>query len=177
MQPRTKLLSAGVALVGLTALAATGLSYVPNADAQSAHLTKASMMGGHHGWGRHGGSGFGRLCGEQRTERVEHMIGFVEAFMTFTPPQQQAWDNLTATLRDSDTKVGQACEQQKAQGDATTAPEKLARMETMMTTGLQVVQQVRPAFDGFYATLNERQQKALDEMLQHRHHRGEPPKK
>ena len=42
---------------------------------------------------------------------------------------------------------------------------KFARMETMLVAGLEVVQTVRPAFDKLYATLDEKQQAALDKMI------------
>ena len=53
----------------------------------------------------------------------------------------------------------------KAEGRQKTATGKFARMETMLTAGLEVVKTVRPAFDKLYATLDEKQQAALDKMI------------
>jgi hypothetical protein len=35
--------------------------------------------------------------------------------------------------------------------------------------GLEVVQEVRPAFDRFYGTLSEDQKQALDQLINRRH--------
>jgi len=168
MNRNTKLLAAGVALAAVTAVAATSATWMPSAEAQGAREHKMAMFGGHHGKGR-GMGGMNRLCSDMRGERMERMIGFVESFMTFTAPQQQAWTTLTASVREGNAMVGATCDDLKGdRGKDLAAPERLARMETMMSTGLAVVQKVRPAFDGFYATLSEKQQQALDDMLQHR---------
>ena len=51
------------------------------------------------------------------------------------------------------------------------APDELARMETMLTTKLDVLKKVRPAFEAFYGTLDERKREALDTLFsRHRRH-------
>ena len=42
----------------------------------------------------------------------------------------------------------------------------------MMTTGVSVLERVRPDFDAFYATLSEKQQRALDDLVRHRGRRS-----
>ena len=49
-----------------------------------------------------------------------------------------------------------------------TAPERLARFETLATTGLDILQRISPAFERFYATLSDKQKKALDDLISHR---------
>jgi hypothetical protein len=50
-----------------------------------------------------------------------------------------------------------------------TAPERIARLELMLTVGLEVVGRVRPAFDSFYAVLTDEQKKAVDALISRRH--------
>ncbi|HZD25912.1 MAG TPA: Spy/CpxP family protein refolding chaperone [Alphaproteobacteria bacterium] len=171
MNLRTAIIAGGVAALTLGAVAVTSLSTPVSAladEASKAGVTKVSFFhGGHHGWHR----GSGPMCGPMRGERVEKMINFVESFMDFTPPQQAAWGKLTTALRDADKGLDTACQAAAKQQQPATAPEHLARMESFMTAGLDAIHKVRPAFDDFYGTLNDKQQKALDQMLQHGGHR------
>jgi hypothetical protein len=40
----------------------------------------------------------------------------------------------------------------------------------MLSTGLEVVREVRPAFAAFYDSLDENQQEAIDKLMSHRRH-------
>jgi hypothetical protein len=46
----------------------------------------------------------------------------------------------------------------------------LARVELMLSTGLDIIEGVRPAFEQFYAVLDDDQKAALDKLVS-RHHR------
>ena len=48
------------------------------------------------------------------------------------------------------------------------ALERLAGLETMLSAGLEAVREVRPNFDAFYATLNDKQKTALDRLIDRR---------
>lgn len=170
MNTKALLISGAVGLVAIAAVTATTLSIGSATENQGTHVGMASAMfaGGHHG-GRRGGRGMAHLCGMARGEKVEHAISFVENFMSFTGPQQQAWEELAQAVRGGNEKVGEACAELKDGQPPRTAMAKLAMVETFLTTGLDVVQQVRPAFDQFYATLNDKQQKALDDLMSRRH--------
>ena len=111
-----------------------------------------------------------RICSEQRDERLDKAIGFVESFTAFTAQQTGAWNDLVDALRAGSARVGDACSTHDWANAPASAPEKLARLEVMVSLGLDLVQQVRPAFDSFYATLDEKQKKALDDLIG-RHHR------
>ncbi len=120
-------------------------------------------------WGRgHGGFG-GKFCGKRHGKRLERMTTLIEGLMTFTPPQQTAWNDLKTSLNDGKTSMEKACETVKNGEQPKTAPERLARMETMMTTGLGALQTVRPAFDTFYGTLNDKQKSAIDGLMTRGH--------
>lgn len=137
---------------------------------------------GHHGRGDMMGGGMmegmgpmGHLCGPNRAERLDKAIAFVNNFIKLTPEQTTAWNTLAEALRSGAGKVGTACDQMREAGRPATLPDKLARMEAMMTTGLEVLREVRPAFDAFYATLDEAQKQQLDDMLDH-HGPGHGPR-
>lgn len=130
--------------------------------------------GGHHGRGMMGGMGpLGHLCGPNRVERLEDAISFVNTFIKLTPEQTTAWNTLAETLRSAATKVGTTCDQMREAGRPATPPDHLARMETMLTTGLDVLREVRPAFDAFYATLDDNQKQVLNELLERGRGRGD----
>lgn len=159
-------------LLGLVAVGTTVLAVSPNLAAQAQQTvgaTKAMFGGDHRGWGRgHRGHGLMRVCHGAKGDKVDHMIVFVENFMEFSSEQQAAWDGLATALRSGQKTVVAACDELKAEGRPETAPEKLALVEQALQTGLTTLQQVRPAFDKFYATLSDKQKKALDDLSQHR---------
>ncbi len=152
----------GLALVGGLSLAAT--------DWQSVRPAFAAMGEGHgRHFGRHGrGHGLARLCSERREERLADMVGFVESFVDFTEEQEDAWNSLTVALDQGSDRIGAACGELKAEGRAETAPDKMARLETMLEAGLDALRDVRPAFDSFYGTLDAEQKAAIDRLAMHR---------
>lgn len=165
------LISGFIGLVAVAGVAATTFSISSAVNAEGAELRSVSaMMGGGHVW-RHRNR-IQHVCSGMRSEKLEQAITFVENFMNFTTPQQQAWTGLAQALRGGDQRVGEACATLKDGKIPDTAMEKLAMVETMLSAGLDIVVTVRPAFDKFYGTLNEQQQKSLDDLLSRRHHRG-----
>ena len=160
-------LGLGAVTGGVYATQAHSFAHGPGA------LAAPLMIGGMgHGWRgkRHGGPG-GHLCRAANGERLDGMITFVESFVDFTPEQDQAWQDLTAALRNSQVEVRGACDHLAQAEDPRRAPEALERAETMLSTGLDAVRQIRPAFTAFYETLDERQREALDGLLsRHRRH-------
>lgn len=173
MKTKGVLISSAVGLMAVTAVAATSLSISAAAETEGARMAPAkAMFGGHHGWrhgGRHGGGPMTHLCGMARGEKIQRAISFVDNFMSFTPPQQQAWDDLARTLRAGNDRIGTACDTLKDGKAPESAPAKLTMTEDFLTAALDVVRQVRPAFDRFYGTLNAKQRKALDDLLSRRH--------
>ena len=153
---------------------------------------------GHGGYGRHGfghrghGHGFmmgaGIGCAGGKLDRIEAVV---ENFVTFTPAQAEAWKTLSAAMRDAQARKQAVCEARRAEmraameddedekDDARPAPapltDRLARMETRLETGRAALRKIRPALDAFYATLDDGQRKALDDMMGHhrfRRHAG-----
>jgi hypothetical protein len=171
MKTRNILIGVGAAaaILGATTVVAwpTAPSYTAGAivaqapvGAVSAHF-RGRMGPGHR-------RGFEAICSERRNQGIEHGLAFVEGFVNFTPEQTTAWNELGAAIRAGSASVGEKCTELRAAGEPRTAPERLARFEAMATTGLDILKRVRPAFDRFYATLSEKQKKALDGLIEHR---------
>ncbi len=166
----------GIAFVSALSIAGLSLTWGGLDAAQPIKSSLAAGIaagkahfGGRHdgGWrgGDRGGHGLGRICGERRAERIDDLVAFVEGFVDFTPAQTQAWNNVTEAVRAGSASIDQTCSD-LAKGDRPeTAPERLARVETIMATGLDVVQRIRPAFTAFYQTLTEKQRKAIDDLI------------
>jgi LTXXQ motif family protein len=161
----------GAAIAVGTTLLVTGLSAADDEAAFFSNGRSGQFMlaGWRQGW--HGG-GHGRfaehVCSDARDEILEERLAFVESFVDFTDEQEPAWQQLTAAIRAGSAKVGEACAELEAPD--TTAPAHLARVELIFSTGLEIVQEVRPAFEQFYAVLDDDQKAALDKLVS-RHHR------
>jgi len=125
------------------------------------HGPRAGMMGGPLGM-------FAMLCQPQRDAMIAGAIAYGEKRLEITPEQMTAWTKLTASLNAAGARVAQSCEAAKAEGRPETSAERLTFLETRMTEGLAIVQDVRPAYDGFYATLTDAQKKTLEDLLSHR---------
>ena len=170
MSKKGILISSAIGLVAIAAVAATTFSLGAATSAFAETKTASSMFAGHHGW-RHGGKRIAHICSPARSQKIEHGISFVENFMNFTTPQQQAWNGLAQALRAGDGRVEEACSTLKDGEMPKSATAKFAMVETVLSAGLDIVLKVRPAFDKFYDTLNTKQQKSLDDLLSRRHHR------
>lgn len=118
---------------------------------------------------RWGGGHGGKFCGKRSGKRMERMTTLIEGLMTFTPAQQTAWNDLKTAANDGKESMEKACETVKSGEKPKTAPERLARMEAMMTTRLGALQTVRPAFDTFYGTLSDKQKSAIDGLMTRGH--------
>jgi hypothetical protein len=132
----------------------------------------------HGGWS-HGsphGRGFAGFCHvgiehgmlEQRAQGISERV---ESELSLNPQQSTALGEVRARLGDAAGLARSLCDEL---GDepAASAPERLARMERFMSTGLEALKIVRPAVDSFYATLDEAQKEKLDELMaRHRHWR------
>ena len=166
-----KFVVAGLAgMVGLSAVA--GVLSVASPAAAQGH----GRMGWHaHGedWGDRRGPRMGpaALCGPEREERLSRMVEMIEGFANFSPEQQPAWEQLRDAVSAAGAKLGPACDAMRDSRDGT-PPERLASMETMLSAGLDAMREIRPKFDAFYATLNDKQKRAIDRLVEgHGHHR------
>jgi len=146
------------------------LGAAPAASVLTGNMGLVGSMGhGWHGKRHHGGPG--RFCAGARGEKLEHAIDFVQSFVDFTPEQDVAWQDFTAALVEGRERVRAACDELDQAENPMQAPDALARAESMLTAGLEVVREVRSAFDRFYDTLSDDQKQALDQLV-NRHRRS-----
>jgi len=161
----------GAAIAVGTALLVTGLSAADDEAAFSGNGRSGQFMlaGWRHGWHHEGHGRFAEhVCSDARDEILEDRLALIESFVDFTDEQEPAWQQLSAAIRAGSAKVGEACAELEAPDPTATA--HFARVELMLSTGLDIVQEVRPAFEQFYAVLDGDQKAALDKLVS-RHHR------
>lgn len=172
----TKTLLIGAASAALLTLGAVSYAATPAAtgtapgisgEDASGEMQKRHWRGRHARHARHG-KGFGRVCSARHGRRFDRLTGVVEGLMTFSPVQDQAWKSLTVTMKAAKASIQKDCEELKSAGRPKTASQKLARMEKVLSGRLASLQRVRPAFDEFYATLNEKQKSAIDDLFSRR---------
>ncbi len=171
MKLKIVLIAGGLGLASLGAVGAFALSpdVRQGVEAGKAVVTLAGYRHGGHG-GRRGGM-MHKLCSDARGEHIEAGITFAETFMTFTPEQRTAWDGLTAAVRTGSEKIGETCEETKELRAERSLPSRLALAETASRTAAEVLGDVRPAFDGWYATLSDEQREALEGLMKRRGHK------
>lgn len=172
MTPTKKLLI-GAAGAALLTLGAASYAAAPssNGNAPGASSEEASgKMHRAHWRGRHGKRGhrYGHFCSDRQGKRFDRLTGVIEGLMTFTPAQDQAWKSLNATVQSERATIKKDCDELKDAGRPKTASQKLARMEKVLGTRLSSLQRVRPAFDKFYETLNDKQKSAIDGLFSRR---------
>lgn len=110
------------------------------------------------GPGMMGGSGMGAMCdprgaglAEWRMERIERLISPTEA-------QRAALDDLRTASAKAAEIVAAACPREFP----ASATARLELMEKRLDAMQQAIKTVRPAFDAFYATLNEEQKARIN---------------
>ena len=177
MNTRKILIGSGVATAMLTGAVVVGSSIWPTAPSYAAGVVARQVdfggpAGWRHGHGRGHARGMAMICSDSRDERIEHGLAFVEGFVNFTPEQTTTWGELTEAIRAGSATVGEKCVELDKTGAPESAPERLQRFESMATTGLGILQRIRPAFDRFYATLSDKQKKAIEDLISRRGRRS-----
>ncbi len=175
MNTRNILIGSGVAAAVLTGAVVAGSAIWPTAPSYAAGVAARQVhFGGGGGW-RHGrghGRGMAMICSDRRDERIEHSLAFVEGFVNFTPEQTTTWGELTKEVRAGSALIGEKCEELENAGIPDSTPDRLQRFESLATTGLGILQRIRPAFERFYASLSDKQKKAVDDLISHRGRRS-----
>lgn len=120
----------------------------------------------------HGGRGahMERLCGDDRMAHIERAMTEARQELALKPQQEPAFAELEAAVERGNGIVAETCGRIEGAERPDNPVEHLARAETFMSAGLEVVQTVRPAFEDLYATLDDTQRDKLDAFM--REHRG-----
>lgn len=129
-----------------------------------------SMMGPGMGRGMMGGPGFGRhgMCNPGGAGFAEWRFEEIEKAISPNDAQRAA----LKALQEASTKAAETISASCPADAPASSAERLAFMEKRMEAMLQAVKTVRPAFDAFYATLNDDQKKTLDQIGPRRRHGG-----
>jgi hypothetical protein len=144
------------------AIAALALGVMP----ASAQPAPGGQGPGPAGWGpgtmmgpgMMGGRGFGFMCNPRAAGLAEWRLARIEAAVHPTDSQRAALNELRSASTKAAEQIAAACK--TPMPDKPT--ERLAAMESRLEAMLQAVKTVRPAFDGFYATLDEQQKARLN---------------
>ena len=121
------------------------------------------MMGpGMMGWGGPGGrggmAGFGGMCNPRAAGLAEWKMERIEKVVKPNETQRAALE----ALRTASTKAAEMVSAACPQDVPASAPARLEAMEKRMDVMLQAIKTVRPAFDAFFATLNDEQKAQLN---------------
>jgi hypothetical protein len=103
-----------------------------------------------------GPGGFGRICGPGASGFMEWRIARLEQALKLTEAQKQKLDE----FKSASAKAAEAMRSTCPAAFPATLPARMELMEKRSEAMLQAVRTVRPALDGFYASLTE-EQKAL----------------
>jgi len=166
-----KALLAGGAIAAATALSAAAVTAAPAGNGPAGaepgkgkpHHSYQKAHGERHGWREHRRGG-GDRC-ERAGRGMARHVDLIEGLMTFTPEQETAWKELKETMKSGRETLQKSCEARKEEDRPKTALERLNRFESAMATRLSVMQSFKPAFEKFYGTLSEKQQKTIDDLL------------
>jgi hypothetical protein len=111
------------------------------------------MMGpGMMGWGG-GMGGMGAICDPRGAGLAEWRMERIERLITPNEAQRAALDNLRIASTKAAEIVAAACPREFPES----ATARLELMEKRLDAMQQAIKTVRPAFDAFYATLNDEQ--------------------
>jgi len=161
----TRLKSATCACLSALAIAALGL--ISQVNAQPAEQRAPGMMG------QGGMMGPGGMMSMMMSmgDHIEGRIAFLKTELKITDVQTPQWNAFADALRANAQRIREmrATMMQggmMGQSDASlSAPDRLDRMEKMMTTMLEVVKTMKSALGSLYAVLSDEQRKVADQLI------------
>jgi hypothetical protein len=170
-----KALIIGGTLAAATALSAAAVTAAPMGNGPDrAEGPRGPAPHGFHkargegpGWGHRGGPR-GDRCDRRAGGHMDRKLGLIEDLMDLSKEQQTALGNLKDTIKKSRESLKESCEARKDEGRPKTAIEGMDRFENAMTTRLEAMRTVKPAFQKFYDTLSDKQKKAVDDLFTRR---------
>jgi hypothetical protein len=120
-------------------------------------------MGPMAGQGMQGGK-MGRHAGMRfdPTQRAERHLGFLKEQLKLTPDQEPLWQAFAEKAKGEAGKGMQAMRDQAADANLT-APERMAKMQTLMQERVNAMAGVHESFNRLYAGLTPEQKKIADQ--------------
>ncbi len=101
-------------------------------------------------------------------DHVEGRIAFLKAELKITDAQLSQWNTFADTIRSNAQRMGEmrgTMMQGGMMGQTATAPDRLDRMEKMMTAMVEAVRSAKAALGPLYAVLSDEQKKMADTLL------------
>jgi hypothetical protein len=100
-------------------------------------------------------------------DHVEGRIAFLKAELKITDAQLPQWNAYADALRSNAQRMTNMRDMQSQSGQPNTmsAPDRLERMEKMMTTMVEALRTTKTALGPLYAVLNDEQKKVADALL------------
>ena len=126
----------------------------PAADKNAVVLIPGVMTGP----GTMGPRGFRRLCTPRSVGLYEWQVRWIERVVRPTEAQRAALNDLQSASSKALATMSTACKTEMP----TTTKAELEMMDNRLETMSQAVKTLRPAFDAFYASLDQQQQQRLD---------------
>lgn len=149
-------------LVGL--IAATSLSgfAIAQAGPQIQGGWGCNVMGQMAGQGTQGGK-MGRHAGMRfdPAQRAERHLGFLKEQLKLTPDQEPLWQAFADRAK-SEAGQGMKAMRDQAADTNLTAPERMAKMQTLMQERVNAMAGVHESFNRLYAGLTPEQKKVAD---------------
>jgi hypothetical protein len=129
------------------------------APAQTGDKTAVVLIPGvMTGPGTMGPRGYKRLCTPRSVGLYEWQLPWLEQVVRPTEAQRAALNDLQSASSKAIATMSAACGEQAP----TTTKDQLQMMDARLEATSQAVKTLRPAFDAFYASLDNRQQQRLD---------------
>jgi hypothetical protein len=132
------------------------------------HMHHHEGMGGMAGMGGGPAAMMQRMCGD-REAHTAGMLAFAEKKLGITDAQRAAWGKFTDTVKASQQPIAKACDTLRTQTAPQTLPQRLERMETVMSARAAQFQQLVPAVKDMYGQLTPEQQKIADSIMPGHH--------
>jgi hypothetical protein len=125
---------------------------------------------GMHDHGPMGPRGFEREC-ENIEARTAGHLAFAKVKLGITDSQKTAWDDFEGKVAAANAPIEKLCQQAHGPSEAATLPERLGRMDEMMSAHAQQIHALHGAVEAMYAQLTPAQKQAADKLMEH-HHEG-----
>src|SRR5215470_7504425 len=151
--PLAASLCVAIWLLGAVPLAAQQ-ALAPAADKTAVVLIPGVMTGP----GTMGPRGYKRLCTPRSVGLYEWQLPWLEQVVRPTEAQRPALNDLQSASTKAIATMSAACGAQAP----TTTKDQLQMMDARLEAASQAVKTLRPAFDAFYASLDNQQQQRLD---------------
>jgi len=151
----------------------------------------AKMVAAHTPWGSAGHSGFKvthflnhdnwqnsahithvkETCQKRGHEQIEHMVNFISEEFELTALQLEKWQAVASAVQGEQQTLDMLCDKFFTKENHATTPARLELAQAVMATGAETLQRLQPAITDFYNSLDETQQRSVDDLIHRKHQR------